>query len=249
MRRVAITAALLAVALIAPAPASAAPSAARLVSCHSALDPDERLAAFEGRMRAVRGASRLQMRFTLQTRTKGRWRALPAAGFGRWLTSDFGVGRYVYTKRVVALLAPASYRTIVRFRWLRADGRRVASDRSTSPACRQLDLRPDLVPLGIEARPGADAAHARYVVPVENRGRTAAGPFDVVVSVDDTTLTPAEAPELEAGESALVEVEGPPCADGAVLTVDVDPMGAVDERAEGDNRLSVPCPGAPVTGS
>jgi hypothetical protein len=189
------------------------------------------------------------MRFTLQTRTKGRWRALPAAGFGRWLTSDFGVGRYVYTKRVVALLAPASYRTIVRFRWLRADGRRVASDRSTSPACRQLDLRPDLVPLGIEARPGADAAHARYVVPVENRGRTAAGPFDVVVSVDDTTLTPAEAPELEAGESALVEVEGPPCADGAVLTVDVDPMGAVDERAEGDNRLSVPCPGAPLTGS
>ena len=236
-------------ALAAPAAASAAPSGARLVACQSALDPDARVAAFEGRMRAVRGASRLQMRFTLQTRGKGRWRALPAPGFGRWLTSDPGVGRYVYTKRVVSLLAPASYRTIVRFRWLRADGRRVASGRSTSPTCRQLDLRPNLLPLGIEAQPGADAAHARYVVPVENRGRTAAGPFDVVVSVDGTTLTPAEAPELAAGESALVEVEGPPCGDGAVLTVDVDPTGAVDERAEGDNRFSAPCPGAPATGT
>ena len=30
-----------------------------------------------------------------------------------------------------------------------------------------------------------------------------------------------------------------------MLTVDVDPTGAVDERAEGDNQLSVPCPGSP----
>ena len=28
-----------------------------------------------------------------------------------------------------------------------------------------------------------------------------------------------------------------------MLTVDVDPTGAVDERAEGDNQLSVACPG------
>ena len=136
----------------------------------------------------------------------------------------------------------------MRFRWLDADGERVASSRSTSPTCRQSDLRPNLRPLGVEAQAGADAAHARYLVPVVNRGRSLAGPFDVVVSVDDTILTPARAPELQPGERALVEVQGPPCADGQMLTVDVDPTGAVDERTEADNQLSVPCPGAPARG-
>jgi hypothetical protein len=251
MRRLFIIAALLASA-VAPAAASAAPAAAiggsRLLACQSALNPGDRLAAFEGRMRTVRGAGRLQMRFTLQTRSKDEpgWHSLPAPGFGRWLTSDAGVGRYVYTKRVVALAAPASYRTLVRFRWLGRGGRHLASDHSTSPVCRQLDLRPNLRPLGIDERAGADADHARYLIPVENRGRSAAGPFDVVVSVDGTTLTPAQAPDLDPGESALVEVEGPPCKQGATLTVDVDPTGAVDERTEADNRLSVPCPAAPA---
>jgi CARDB len=250
MRQLAIIAALLASAL-SPAAASAAPAAvgaARLVACASALDPAARVAGFEGRMRTVRGTARMQMRFTLQTRGKDQvhWHALAAPGFGRWLSSDPGIGRYVYTKRVVALEAPASYRTLVRFRWLGRDGRRLASDRSTSPVCHQADFRPNLRPLGIDERPGADAEHARYVVPVTNRGRTAAGPFDVVVTVDGTTLTPAQTPDLDPGERALVEVEGPPCTEGSMLTVDVDPTGAVDEREEADNRLSVPCPAAPA---
>ena len=255
MRRIAITAALLAsAAALAPATASAAPAAptaigtARLLTCDSALDPADRMATFEGRMRTVRGATRLQMRFTLQSRGKGQvsWHALAAPGFGRWLSSDPGVGRYVYTKRVVALLAPASYRTQVRFRWVAGDGRRVASDHATSPTCHQADLRPNLRPLDITSRAGADAEHARYVLPVVNRGKTAAGPFDVVVTVDGTTLTPAQSPGLEPGERALVEVEGPPCAQGSTLTADVDPTGAVDERAEADNQLTVMCPGAPA---
>jgi hypothetical protein len=206
------------------------------------------MAVFEGRMRTVRGATKLQMRFTLQTRSKEEpsWQGLSAPGFGRWLSSDLGVGRYVYTKRVVALVAPAWYRTTVRFRWIGRGGRRLASRRSTSPVCRQLDLRPNLRPLGIEARPGADPGHARYVVPVANRGKSAAGPFDVVVTVDGATLPPAHTPELAPGERALVEVDGPPCTAGSMLTADVDPTGAVDERAEADNRLTVTCPGAPA---
>jgi hypothetical protein len=248
MRRLAITAALL-LSVLLPAAASAAPvGSARLLTCDSALDPADRIATFEGRMRTVRGATRLEMRFTLQTRSKEQasWRALPAPGFGKWLSSDTGVGRYVYTKRVVALLAPASYRTLVRFRWLGRGGRRIASDRWTSPTCRQADLRPNLRPLAIDARAGADAEHARNIVPVANRGKSAAGPFDVVVTVDGTTLTPAQTPELDPGERALVEVDGPPCTAGSMLTVDVDPTGAVDERAEADNRLTVTCPGAPA---
>jgi CARDB len=252
MRRIAFILVLVAGAL-APAAASAVPASsavggARLVSCVSALDPADRVAAFEGRMRIVRGSARMQMRFTLQTRSPDQvhWHALAAPGFGRWLSSNPGIGRFVYTKRLVALEAPASYRTLVRFRWLGRDGHRVASDRSTSPICHQADLRPNLKPLGIDERPGADAEHARYVVPVTNRGKTAAGPFDVVVTVDGATLTPAQSPDLDPGEKALVEVEGPPCTAGSMLTVDVDPTGAVDERDEVDNRLSVPCPAAPA---
>jgi hypothetical protein len=229
-------------------PAQAASSGVRLLSCESALDPAARDATFEGRMRVRKGARKMQMRFTLQTRGADEpgWHKLPASGFGKWLTSDPGIGRYVYTKRVVELEAPASYRTVVRFRWLDAGGDPVASARATSPVCRQADLRPNLRPLGVEARPGADAQHARYLVPVANRGRSLAGPFDVVVSVDGTTLTPAQAPELAPGERALVEVQGPPCDEGQMLTVDVDPTGAVDERAEADNQLIAPCPGAPA---
>jgi hypothetical protein len=251
MRRIAITAALL-VGALAPATATAAPTtatgAARLVSCDSALDPADRLATFEGRMRTVRGTARMQMRFTLQTRAKDQvnWHALPAPGFGRWLSADPGVGRYVYTKRLVSLLAPASYRTVVRFRWLGRGGHPLAGPRSPSSRGRQLDLRPNLRPLGIGERPGADAQHARYIVPVVNRGKSAAGPFDVVVTVDGATLTPAQTPDLAPGERALVEVDGPPCTSGSLLTVDVDPTGAVDERAEADNRLSVACPGGPA---
>jgi hypothetical protein len=230
------------------APAHAATSGVRVTGCQSALDPAERVASFEGRMRVKHGARRMQMRFTLQTRAPGEttWHKLPAAGFGKWLTSDPGIGRYVYTKRVIELEAPAAYRTIVKFRWLNALGNRVASARSTSAICHQSDFRPNLRPLGVQAKPGADSSHARYLVPVVNRGRSPAGAFDVVVSVDGTTLTPAQAPELEPGERALVEVQGPPCQDGQMLTVDVDPTGAVDERNEGDNQLSVPCPGAPA---
>jgi CARDB len=248
MRRFRLIAVALAATLFAPAAAAAAPSGARLLDCASALEPDARQAIFEGRMRSVRGAVRMQMRFTLQSRSREtpRWRAVPAPGFGRWLTSDANVGRYVYTKRVISLAAPASYRTIVRFRWLDAAGDRVASARSISPVCRQQDLRPNLRPLGVEAREGADAEHARYLVPLVNRGHTLAGPFDVVVSVDGTTLAPAQVPELGPGEHALVEVQGPPCSAGQMLTVDVDPTGAVDERNEADNRFSVPCPGAPA---
>src|SRR3954465_3297453 len=104
MRQFAIAILLLAVLA---APAHAATNGVRVTSCQSALDPAERVAAFEGRMRVKHHARRMQMRFTLQMRSADEpsWRRLPAAGFGKWLTSDQGIGRYVYTKRVIELEA------------------------------------------------------------------------------------------------------------------------------------------------
>ena len=142
MRRIAITAALLAVtAALAPAGASAAVGNARLLSCDSALDP-------AARARGVRGPHARGARHDADAdalhapdppQGQSNWHALSAPGFGRWLSANPGIGRYVYTKRVVSVFAPASYRTVVRFRWLGRGGRRIASrslDLTRLPAAR-----------------------------------------------------------------------------------------------------------------
>ena len=80
---------------------------------------------FEARVKAARGSDRMQVRFTLQVRDEGltaRWRSVVAPGFDEWLTSAAGVRRYPYARTIQNLSAPASYRTVVRFRWLDADG-------------------------------------------------------------------------------------------------------------------------------
>ena len=105
MRRSALILTLLATLALGASPARAATSGVKVIGCESSLDPAGRAAVFEGRMRVKRGARRMQMRFTLQTRSSDdpAWHKLSASGFGKWLTSDTGVGRYVYTKRVIEL--------------------------------------------------------------------------------------------------------------------------------------------------
>jgi hypothetical protein len=243
-RRIILLACLAGLVLPTAAPAAKLPRVkARLTACQAALTPLERFGTFEGEMRAIPGAARMQMRFVLQTRTldKPRWSALAAEGFGVWTTSDPGVGRYVYTKKVANLVAPADYRVLVRFRWLDGNGRRLASARRTTPFCRQPDLRPNIVPVRIEiARGEGDAT--RYVVVVRNRGRTPAGPFGLVLTVNGTALPAESVLGLAAGQRRFVAISGPACEPGSTLSVAVDPEGRVDERDEGDNALAVPCP-------
>jgi CARDB len=242
MRRFALPIALL--ALLAAATSAGAAEKPRLVACESALGQMDRFAEFEGRMRAMPGAERLLMRFTLQVRAEGSlwWRGVPAPGLGRWVSSDPGVSRYVYTKRVENLAAPAGYRAVVRFRWLDERGRRLATDRAVSPACLQADLRPNLHPLDIQVQPGPSVAWATYAIPLANRGRSTVDAFELVLMVDGQALPPQSIDSMAAGERRVVIVEGPRCQPGSSLAVDVDPSGAVDERVEVDNRLTRPCP-------
>ena len=113
-------------AALAAAPAIAADSTARLalLSCTTGLDAGQRTAVYEGRMRRVSGTRRMQMRFALQWRQPGsaRWTQIKAAGLGIWVSSNAGVKTYTFTKRIENLAAPASYRVVVRFRWLDASG-------------------------------------------------------------------------------------------------------------------------------
>ncbi|MGH2967915.1 MAG: CARDB domain-containing protein, partial [Solirubrobacteraceae bacterium] len=208
------------------------------------LDETERAGVFEGQMRRLRGAERMQMRFTLQARTpeRDRWSSVNAAGFGTWVSSAPGTSRYVYTKRVEGLLAPASYRVLLRFRWLDAGGEVVERARAYSRTCRQPDPRANLVVGSIGVQPAVDPARRRYVVFVRNSGRTDSEPFSLAVSVDGEPLPPAPVFALAPGEGTLVTVEGPACVPGAPIDAEADAGEVVDERTEADNRLTQACP-------
>jgi hypothetical protein len=229
--------ALLPLLLLLAWPATAGAASVKVTDCAPALDPVARSATFEARVKSIAGGDRMQVRFTLQERERGmsaRWRKVVAPGFEEWLTSESGVGRYSYSRTIQNLTAPASYRTVVRFRWLDAEGEVLRTSRRTSKACRQPDLRPDLVPLRVETEPGPDAETVRYRVVVRNRGRTDAGAFDVAYGEAFRSVG-----GIPARRQRTVTFTGPPCA--ADTTVTVDPGELVDERDEDDNVLLAVC--------
>jgi hypothetical protein len=226
-----------------PAPAANARAASvKLLGCVPALEPADRTATFEARMRASAASDRMQLRFTLQTRVgvAVNWRRVVADGLGEWLTSAPLVSRYSYAKTVENLADHASYRMLVRFRWLDADGEVIGHARAVSRACRQPDMRPDLRPTRIEDVRAADGA-ASYHVTVRNAGRTAAGPFDVGLSVGGVVLAPLTLAGLEPGATGTVVFGGPPCAPGAPLVATADVAASVDERDERSNVLVTTC--------
>ena len=248
MRRLALLLLPAAVALAAPAAASAAPAAAlasvKVTECTPALEPEARTATFEARVRAVPRTDRLAVRFTLQTRGPGElsWRKVTAPGLDTWISSDEGVGRYGYLKTVRNLSAPASYRMVVRFRWLDEDGDVIRGAKHKSPSCRQADLRPDLRPRRVEEHPAANAGDRRYVVLVKNTGRTLAPPASVSLRAGDHLLPPGTVPSVLPGATRRIAFTAPVCASGEELMVSVDATGLVDEADEEDNVLVVPCP-------
>jgi CARDB len=225
----------LAAVLAAPA-AAAGPASAALLACERGAEP---AAEFEARMGTVPGAVRMRMRFTLQmlTPSKPTYRRVAAHGFGGWSTSDPGTTRYVYTRRVEDLVGPASYRVVVRFRWLDAADEVIARDRAHSRPCRQPDLRPNLTVRDLAIEPGPDAFTRRYVALVRNTGRRPAGAFELAVG----DLLPVTIPSLGPGRERTVEVVGPLCESGAEITAVADAADLVEERSETDNELAVVC--------
>lgn len=200
-------------------------------------DRDRKEAVFAARMVAHGRTAKMQMRFTLQARTPAsrRWRRVDAPGFGTWITVPSGYARYTYEKTVQNLLAPASYRAVVHFRWRDARGKVIRSQRAVSGRCRQPDSRPDLVP----RRLYADSAG--YVAIVYNRGRETANAFDVRFMRDGVLLGSARVAELEPRTSIEVFLPGPRCAPGTEIEAVVDPLSEVDESNEFNGSISAFC--------
>ena len=123
------------------------------------------------------------MRIDLWQRVPGsRWTPrTDVPGLGTWISpSDPLLGSrpgdiFKYRQAVGRLVVPAAYRFRVTFRWSDAAGAVVRQTAVTTAACRQPDLRPDLVLDGVVAAPSPRAAGlVRYAVTVRNAGRSTA---------------------------------------------------------------------------
>jgi len=244
MRRFVVTTALLALTGGAAAPAqdqtgSRPPLKVTLETCQTGFAPTDRYAVFTGSMPRQPKTATMAMRFDLFERT-------PAAAFqhvalpkwGIWeRTTKAGVPGFIFTKRVDQLAAPAAYRAVVSFRWYDAKGKVLRSEQRTSPTCKQPDPRPDLHIRHV----GFDNGKAHVVV--RNRGRSAAGPFDVTAAIGDGTAITRSVTGLPQGAQATVTFPAGRCAAGDSMKITVDPAAAVDEANETDNTVTVACPG------
>jgi hypothetical protein len=222
-------------AVLSPCAQAASPHArATVVSC----DREARQATFEGRVMSYRRAAKMQLRFTLQASTPDEpdWRRVDAAGFGLWITAPGGLAKYTYDKTVQDLLAPASYRVVLNFRWRDARGRLVRSERVVTPICKQPDSRADLVVRDVRAEAGG-----QYLAVIFNRGRVAAGAFSVDFLGDGAPLGTATVAGLAPQAVVTVVIAGPPCAPGEQIEAVSDSLSQVDEADEENDSLGVSC--------
>jgi hypothetical protein len=222
-----------ALAVFAPAAHASSYARATLVRC----DRQANEAMFQGVVRSYRGATRMQMRFTLQVRTPEdrRWRRVVADGFGTWISAPAGVTKYTYDKTVEELLLGARYRAVVHFRWRNARGRTIRWDREVSRSCRQPDTRPDLEVTELRVVPRG------YVAVVANHGRSAADGFAVDFFRAGIPLGSVDVLALASRATVDVFLPAPACTPGDELLAVADPRSEVDEADESDDSLTVRC--------
>jgi hypothetical protein len=237
----------------APAYGAAAPPPTRLVnpSCHRALLPAARRIAITAVMRPVTGTTGMAMRFDLQRakRRAGPFVIVRGRGLAQWIRPDNPtLGQrpgdvWNFDQKVENLPGTASYRFRVRFRWTGANGRTLGTAAATGPVCFEPELRPDLLVRSLTVRPiGGQPSQDRYIAVIGNRGRTAAGPFEIEL------VLPAKPPQtmsvLGLGPHATIheQLAAPACTAGDQLRVIVDPTAAVLDYDRANNTLPMQCP-------
>jgi CARDB len=230
-----------AVALV-PAAAQAAPlTALKVRACQTGDTKKERLATFYGRMLAVPGTTRMQMRFTLIDRSSdGATLVNAPSKLSKWKRSRRGVKSFGYAQTVTALKAGGAYAAIVEFRWLDGHGTTIKSVRRTSADCRQDGDLPNLTISSVTARAGDAKGTELYTVGVTNRGTADAKSMKVDLFVDGAAADAAEIDLLQPGQTKTVEISGPACT--AKVRAVVDRLDSVGETTEDDNSLRMRCP-------
>ena len=155
--------------------------------------------------------------------------------------ADPGYTGYKNDQLISSVTQGATYRVRVRFRWTDATGHVVARTTRITNACRQKETRPDLRISKLSVQPGPGPASRRYVALVRNLGRTAAGSFDVLLSVGSReyrrTVT-----ALGPGQRTTVVFQAPRCRAGEAVIAGADPDKVVDEASEDNNSAVAACP-------
>jgi hypothetical protein len=114
-------------------------ASATLEGCVTAAEPEARSVTFAGEMATIPGSSKMEMRVDVLERMPRElvFHSVTAPGLGVWRISAPGVKTYKYLKEITNLAAPASYRAVVRFRWLNAKGHSIKSLEARTPRCTQ----------------------------------------------------------------------------------------------------------------
>ena len=246
MQRAALIVTLVALALPAGAQAQAPPLRAKLAACQSGPAAADRTATFVGSMPSVAGTKRMWMRFDLFARVApaSAFAAVKAPKLGVWQKSAAGKvsSGFVFTQRVQGLTAPGSFRAQVRFRWYGKGGKLLRSATRTSATCKQPDQRADLRAGTLDAVRGPGLDQATYQLEVRNDGHTAAGPFDVVLTVGGAEQPAQQVAGLAPDGTTTVTFVAPRCAPGSTLRFELDAEDEVEESGELDDVVERACP-------
>ncbi len=240
-----LLAALAATALLAPAAAQARrlSHSAKLVTCQSSPDPQARLLTVRAGLRAAPRFKRLGLRFDLYSRSgPGAYHRVSGDGLSTWTYSDRGVGGYLVRKTVNNLPTPATYRMVVRFRWLDSRGRVRRVAQKVTGRCVQGDLRGDLAVLGVAVHRGERPGVFRYVAVVRNVGRGRSGATTVSLEAGGAALVTKRLPALGPGAQDVVRFAGPACDPAAPPRVVADPSGLIADPNRANNSLAATCP-------
>jgi len=216
---------------------------ASVTACHADPLQANRSATFSSQMTSVPGTKTMDVNFELQEHTAAAigFAAVSAPGFGEWVASQPGVGIFTNYHQVTSLPAPASFRVLVRARWLDRRRRVIRREQIVSPVCVQPLETPDLAIGVLRRAPGPQAGTVLYSLQVLNTGAAGAGPFQVSLTVNGAALADASVTGLSAGAAAIVQFEGPACTAGSTLSAVADPTGAVVEPANHARSKTFPC--------
>lgn len=240
-RPIAVAAAATALIVLPVAAADAAPTTRLQVrSCQTGDSAKARHATFYARMHAVRGTSRMLMRFSLVYRDARGTRPVPAPQLAHWRRSRPGVQTFGYAQTVTGLQAGGSYAAVVDYRWVDASGKTIRTARRMSGDCRQDGRLPNLAVTRVASRPGDAAGTLLYSVDVANTGGAQARNVLVDLFVDGAGTDSARVDAIDPGETVTVRVSGPVCRERVRAVV--DRLDTIHETTEDDNVLRSRCP-------
>ena len=198
-------------------------------------------ASFYGRMRRVRGAQRMAMRFTLLERVEegAPLEARRVPGLGKWRKSRPGRRALGVRQRVRNLVEGSAYKMRVAFRWYDADGKVLKRARRRSRFCRQYGVLPNLEVKLLQAEPTDVPGVLRYFVSVSNTGKAAAHDATIRLALDGTEAAEKTVHLVRRAETKTVTLRGPACASG--VDAQADPEDLIPESSETDNSDSRAC--------